>query len=329
MKNTKKSRFNLYEWLYKRDHKEEADDDKDAPRTFLFFFKLFGRNFGRLLSVNLYFTFGNIALILLMLLLGGIIGPHSQAPTSDLFAPLMGASGFADGSPLLAALMSVHGTYAEISVMTPLVITLTVIAGILVAATFGPVMAGLSLNLRSLVKGEPLFMWQDFWHAIKANLRQSIILGIMDIVIIALLIYGTLFYYMNLGASFIINVFFLLTLVMLVFYLFMRKYLYLMLVTFDLSIPKLFKNALIFSMLGLGRNIVSTVACIGVVLLNLMIFFLFIPLGMILPFILTVGICLFIDAYAAWPKIQSIMIDPYVDENGNLVEEDDEEEAEA
>ena len=26
----------------------------------------------------------------------------------------------------------------------------------------------------------------------------------------------------------------------------------------------------------------------------------------------TIGVCLFIDAYAAWPKIQSIMIDPYI-----------------
>lgn len=322
-KNNKKSRFNLYDWLYKRDHKEVADDDQDAPRNFTFFFKLLGRNFGRMLSINLYFVFGNIALFLLLLILSGTIGPHSSAPASDLYAPLQGAALVqemgAESLPTLNVLLAVHGTLTEISVMTPLMITLIVIALVILAATFGPVMTGLAINLRSLVKGEPLFMWSDFWRAIRTNLRQSIILGILDLGILFLLLYGAIFYYQNMGL-FIANVFFLFTLVLIVMYLFMRKYLYLMLVTFELSIPKLFKNALIFSLLGLGRNILSSLGCLAVILFNLFVFVAFLPLGIILPFILTIGICLFIDAYAAWPKIQSIMIDPYVG-----MEEDDEE----
>lgn len=315
MKNNKKSRFNLYDWLYKRNHKEDEDDDKDEPRTFLFFFKLLGRNLGRLLSINLYFVFGNIALFLLLLMLTGAVGPSSSAPASDLYAPLMGTAvatgSLAEGSFAINMLLAIHGTVTEISVMTPLMIGLTIAAVAIFALTFGPVMAGLSLNLRSMVKGEPIFMWGDFWHAIKTNLVQSILLGILDIGIIFLLVYGSVFYYQNMGL-FVFNVFFLFTLVLLVIYLFMRKYLYLMLVTFELSIPKLFKNALIFSILGAGRNIVSTLGCLAVVLINLFVFVTFMPLGLILPFILTIGICLFIDAYAAWPKIQSIMIDPYI-----------------
>lgn len=322
MKKNKKSRFNLYDWLYKRNRKEEEDDDKDEPRTFLFFFKLFGRNIGRLLSINLYFVFGNIALFLLLLILTGAIGPASSAPTSDLFAPLYGAAvateSAAEGSFALNMLLSIHGTLTEISVMTPWMIALTVLAVAIFALTFGPIMTGLSINLRSLVKGDPLFMWSDFWHAIKTNLRQSIILGVMDIGIIFLLIYGAIFYYQNMGV-FVFNVFFLFTLVLFVIYMFMRKYLYLMLVTFELSIPKLFKNALIFSIIGAGRNIVSTLGCLAVILFNLFVFVTFMPLGLILPFILTIGTCLFIDAYAAWPKIQSIMIDPYIG-----MEDDDE-----
>lgn len=315
MKKNKKSRFNLYDWLYKRNRKEEDDDDKDAPRTFLFFFKLFGRNIGRLLSINLYFVFGNIALFMLLLMLTGVVGPSSSAPASDLYAPLMGTAvateSAAEGSFAINMLLAVHGTITEISVMTPLMIALTIVAVAIFALTFGPVMTGLSLNLRSMVKGEPVFMWGDFWHAIKTNLRQSIILGVLDIGIIFLLIYGAIFYYQNMGL-FIFNVFFLFTLALLIIYLFMRKYLYLMLVTFELSIPKLFKNALIFSILGAGRNILSTIGCLAVILLNLFIFVTFMPLGLILPFILTIGTCLFIDAYAAWPKIQSVMIDPYI-----------------
>lgn len=315
MKNNKKSRFNLYDWLYKRNHKEDEDDDKDAPRTFLFFFKLLGRNIGRLLSINLYFVFGNVALFMLLLMLSGVIGPSSSAPASDLYAPLFGTAAAteatAESSFAINMLLSIHGSVTEISVMTPWMIALTITAVVIFALTFGPVMAGLSLNLRSMVKGEPLFMWGDFWHAIKTNLRQSIILGVLDIGILFLLVYGTIFYYQNMGL-FIFNVFFLFTLALFVIYLFMRKYLYLMLVTFELSIPKLFKNALIFSILGAGRNLLSSIGCLAVILLNLFIFVTFMPVGLILPFILTIAVCLFIDAYAAWPKIQSVMIDPYV-----------------
>lgn len=323
MKNKgKKSRLNVYDWFYKRDHKLDADDDRDAPRNLPFFFKLLGRNFSRIFSLNLYFVFGNIALWLLLLILGGVIGPHTPAPASDLFGPLYGAAQFAEGSPVLNTLLSVHGILSETAIMTPFMIVLTVLAILLLVLTYGPVMTGIAINMRNIVRGEPLFMWNDFKHAVRTNLRQSILLGICDLGIIFLLIYGALFYYMNLGTSQMFNVCFLLTLFMLLLYSFMRKYLYLMLVTFELSIPKLFKNALFFSLLGLGRNILSTIGCLLVVFVNWMLLVVFLPLGVILPLMITIGLLLFIDAYAAWPKIQSVMIDPYVDQNGEIVEDE-------
>ncbi len=322
MKKTKKSRLNLYDWFYKRDHKEEADDDRDHPRNFPFFFKLLWRNFSRVFTLNIYFVLGAVGLWLLILLLSGVVGPHSMAPTSDLYAPLLGASSFVETpSPILNLLLSIHGTVTEISVMTPFMKVLTVLAVIILMATFGPVTTGVTYNIRNIVRGEPLFLWQDFWHAIKVNLRQSILLGIIDLSVLALLGYGIFFYYLNLGTADIFGTFFLFTLVLIVFYLMMRKYLYTMLVTFELSIFKLFKNALIFALLGLGRNIIALFGCGFVIFLNFMILTAFFPLGLILPFMITIGLCLFIDIYVAWPKIEATMITPYLDENGDYVED--------
>ena len=322
MKTTKKSRLNLYDWFYKRDHKEDADDDRDAPRNFAFFFKLLFRNFSRVFTLNIYFALGGIGLWLLILLVSGIVGPHSSAPTSDLFAPLYGAAAFVeDPSPILNVLLSVHAQVTEIAVMTPLMITLIVIAVVLLALTFGPVTVGITYNMRNIVRGEPLFLWEDFWHAIKTNLRQSILLGIVDLAILAALVYGVVFYYLNLGGAQVFGTFFLFTLVLIVFYLMMRKYLYTMLVTFELSLFKLFKNALIVAILGLGRNIVSLVGCLFVIFLNWMLFSAFMPLGVIMPFMITIGLCIFIEVYIAWPKIHATMIAPYLDENGNYIEE--------
>lgn len=322
MKKPKKSRFNLYDWFYKRDHKADADDDRDAPRNFLFFFKLLKRNFSRIFTLNIYFALGGIGIWLLLLLLSGVVGPHSYAPTSDLFAPLYGAAQMVeDPSPILNLLMSVHGMVLEISVMTPFMIVLIVLAVLILFATFGPVMTGITYNMRNIVRGEPIFLWQDFWHTIKVNLRQSIILGIIDLCTLGLLVYGIVFYYMNLGTASIFGTFFLFTLVLIAFYLMMRKYLYTMLVTFELSIFKLFKNALIFSLLGLGRNVVALLGCGLVIMLNWMLFTAFLPIGIILPFMITIGLCLYIEVYVAWPKIEATMITPYLDENGEYVEE--------
>lgn len=322
MKKTKKNRLNLYDWFYKRDNKPDADDDRDAPRNFLFFFKLLKRNFSRIFTLNIYFALGGIGIWLLLLLLSGIVGPHSSAPTSDLFAPLFGAAGFVeDPSPLLNLMLSIHATFIEISVMTPFMIALIVAAVVLLCLTFGPVMTGIIYNMRNIVRGEPIFLWQDFWHTIKVNLRQSIILGILDLGILALLGYGVVFYYMNLGTASVFGTFFLFTLVLILIYLMMRKYLYTMLVTFELSIFKLFKNALIFSILALGRNAVAIIGCLIVIVMNWMLFSVFMPLGVIMPFMITIGLCLYIEVYVAWPKIEELMITPYLNDKGEYVEE--------
>lgn len=315
MKSTKKKRFNLYDWLYKRDHKEDADSDKDVPRTFGFFFKLFFRSLGRIFSINLYAVIGCFPILILLFMFSGMVGPSAEAPVSELFGSVMGASALTDGgSPVLNTLLSVHAPLTAVTRITPVMWVIIGLAVVLLCAVFGPVMTGLAVNLRNMVRGEPIFMWSDFWYSLRTNLRQSILLGIVDLAILFLLGYGLIFYYMNLGASLMFNTFFLFTIFIAVIYLFMRKYLYLMLVTFDLSIPKLFKNAVIFSLLGLGRNLISTLGCFLLVVVNLALIYVFLPLAMILPLILTVGACLFMDAYAAWPKIQALMIDPYKNE---------------
>ena len=89
----------------------------------------------------------------------------------------------------------------------------------------------------------------DFWHAVKKNARQGFFFGIFDVIAMVLLAYDIMFFYYNIG-SFIFNVMFYFSLVIAFVYLVMRFYIYLMMVTFDLSIRKLLKNALIFSVMG-------------------------------------------------------------------------------
>ena len=86
-------------------------------------------------------------------------------------------------------------------------------------------------------------------------------------------------------------------------------------VTFDLPIKKLLKNALIFAVVGFKRNICAFIGIALVIIINFMIAVLYVPIGIVLPLIFTISLCSFMAAYAAWPKIKEIMINPYEDEN--------------
>ena len=93
----------------------------------------------------------------------------------------------------------------------------------------------------------------------------------------------------------------------------MRFYTYLMMVTFDMKLGKIFKNALIFTVMGFKRNIL---ALLGMGLLSgifaVLIIFLGqpIPAFYILPFLCLLGFCGFMYTFAAYPVIEKYMIAP-------------------
>ena len=56
--------------------------------------------------------------------------------------------------------------------------------------------------------------------------------------------------------------------------------------------------------------------------INYLLFLVFMPIGIILPFIITPAICAFTSVYCAYPKIKEIMIDPYYKEADEEEEEE-------
>jgi hypothetical protein len=105
-----------------------------------------------------------------------------------------------------------------------------------------------------------------------------------------------------------------------VLYFLMRLYIYLLLITFELSIRKVLKNALIFAVLGIKRNVMAILGLILLIAVQILLFFIFqmTPLGIALPLIVMLlyflGVASFTCTYAAYPVIERYMIDPYVDQ---------------
>ncbi len=306
----RKARFNPFANVNKdRDDIDAEEENLAEHPTLKNFFILLGRKLNRILTVNLLMVAGNFPIFFALFVIGGYLSIHTTSPQYLMFAPLRTAVMF-DPSPATAVLWSVFSKQASVTVLTTgdyILLGLSALA----ILTFGPVRVGVTYIHRNTVRGEPVFIWHDFWHTIRRNLRQALVFGVMDLVIIGVILYDIVFFNLNYGASMMIDIMFFMSLMLGLLYAFMRTYIYLMIVTFDLSIFKMFKNALYFTVLGVKRNFMALLGIVFVLMVNYLLLVVFPPLGILLPLVMVPSICIFMGVYAAFPKIKEIMIDPY------------------
>ena len=290
--------------------------------SFKNFFKYYGRSITKLLNTNLMFTLLCLPVFSLFFAIAGFTNLSAPAASGTLFGPVRSAIISGNINPVTMSLFGAVGVQTDQSVR--LTIPTLIFFGIaaLIIFTWGYANTGMFYVIRNLQKGEPVFMFADFKQTIKQNKLQSLLLGIIDLAIIGLTFYDLQFFAINSSLSSMYSVMFWICIFIGIMYLIMRVYLYLMLVTFDLSIYKMFKNGLIFVFIGLKRNIPAILGMLLVIAFNVFIFIGFLPVGIVLPFVLTFATCAYIGVYAAYPKIKEIMIDPYYNENGEETEEE-------
>ena len=251
-------------------------------------------------------------------------GPTTPSQTGVLAPTLFGAE-LISSSPAVSLMQSIYGMTVHLPIHGSYVYIVIAAVLLVLAAIWGWLNVGSTHILRSMVRGEPIFMWSDFFYAIKRNLKQGFFMGLLDFIIIGVLGFD-IFYFSGISGSFGQDMMFFCAIGLAVIYIFMRYYIYLMLITFDLSIFKMLKNALIFTTLGIKRNIVATLGVVLMAVINIILAILFIPIGIIVPLILPLIYFLpfsaFMTAYAAYPNIKKYMIDPQIaSEESDLEEE--------
>lgn len=319
----KKIRLNPFDLFYGRDGKgvrkgfELNVMKKPGIKNF---FKLLRFKLNHIFTVNLYFVFGNFPLAFLLIALA-YTTTQAVAPNNVMYSAIEAINRF-DPSPVNAALLDLFGQPASVSHFTTASFVFMGLS-LLVIFTWGPVNAATAYIIRNLMRGEPVFLWQDFWYSVKRNVKQAIIFGIIDILMIAMLAYDIMIYRLNVATLDLGLFMFIISCGMAIIYFFARMYIYPMMVTFDLSIFKLIKNGLIFAILGIKRNIMALLGVLAIVILDLWLIQVYMPLGLILPFFIFFGLMWYICIYCAYPKIKEVMIDPYYNE----VEIEDGEEA--
>ncbi|MBE6666362.1 MAG: hypothetical protein E7603_09140 [Ruminococcaceae bacterium] len=303
----KKKRRGLFSG-YEKDGKGIDKDDVITKYDFLSFFKLYFRRFIKLIWVNALYIVGNFPIFFLLLAISGIFSDVGVTPSSEVF-PVINGIHIASGelTPSFASLFGIHGqmvpVYAD-TVVTYILYGLSALA----IFTFGPVNAACTYIVRNLVKGEHVFMWDDFKSTIKSSWKQSLPMGILDLIMLAMCTYALYLYYYNYANYYMM---FYPMLLVFILYIFMRFYIYTLMVTFDLKFFQIIKNAAIFTLLGFGRNFLLFCGCVMLVMFTIWLGTLFVPLAVISIFMVLFSGCAYMGMYAAWPKIQKYMIDPY------------------
>ncbi|MGN0665971.1 MAG: YesL family protein [Huintestinicola sp.] len=184
--------------------------------------------------------------------------------------------------------------------------------------TIGPAIAGMTRVLRLYSLDKNAFLWHDFWRGFSENWKQSLPLGLIDLVscvslVCALEVYpalgtqsgNTVLFY----ALCAISVSFVLTIFMMNFFAFP------MIVATDLSFGNILKNSFYLTCIGLKKNLLTLIWVALVIVLTVVLFFIHSSTLILIP-VWTLSFVGFIITYNSYPLIQKYVIDPFYREKG-------------
>ena len=239
------------------------------------YFKILGRKLGLIIKANLLFCGVNIILILALL--------------SPLFSLLIGTvQGTSDPEILYYA-----NILSAKQLMSPI--------PFLILALFAPTFAGLTYLCRNFARQEHVFLVSDFFEHTKKNWKQSIVAGL----ILSTLLYLYLtafFFYWNTG-SILLRAFISILGILLIY---MSFYIFPQIVTFRLSLVKIFKNAMIFAIANLPRN---TLVFVALAVLHILLILGVPIIWLILMAFFLISFSTYTVNFVTWTVISKYMID--------------------
>lgn len=225
--------------------------DPDAPqkRSFFRFFDIFFRKFWKFIKINLLYVLVSIPTFALVFFLSGIISNSflSMNGTEEMFRSI--------AEQIAQASENAGGADYQYSV---LVVTFDLFIRLIISYLFmtlwgmGPATAGITYILRNFAREEHAWLWSDFKSSFKNNFKQSLIVFVIDIVVFLLLYTAFVVYSQMTGALSMLKYF---IVVIAIIYTIMHFYIYPMMVTFDLKLKDLYRNALIFALGKLPSNL--------------------------------------------------------------------------
>lgn len=274
----------------KKFYKPGPGVEKDEPQKIapVRFFELYGRKFWKYLELNLVYF-----LILLPVIMYIYVFVYQNSVEALEAAGIV----LGDIYTLILHLSMMYFEYVPVFIQIILLVASII--------CYGPAKAGMTYVLRNFTNERHSWL-SDMFDKAKENFRQGLFFGILDI-IVCLVVFYNLAYANGEGMMRIAKY---LSILFFIFYGFMKRYIYQMIVTVNLSVFDIFKNAWLLSFIGIFRNVgVSLVNCVlwvGTIILIITFSMLEIPILACLIFSFTS----YLGVFATYPLIKKYLVDP-------------------
>lgn len=207
--------------------------EKDSPKKkgLSLFYELLFRKFWRLLQLNLLYIVTLLPTFAVVFVLSGMI-----------------SNKIAVDPTLLPGLSLDTVTAARVSVTADLLTRLIVSILFTILWGGGPATAGFVYILRSYVQENPVFLLSEYFGRVKSNFGQALAVWVIDVIIFVAMCYAYCFYGALPGILYVLKY---VILVLAFFYTLIHQFLYHLLITYKLSIVKLYKNSALFALSSL------------------------------------------------------------------------------
>lgn len=224
-------------------------DEKQKHRFFIFFDVIF-RKFAKFVQLNTIYVLFSLPYLFLLYWYSPLNATTLSYITNAGIGEYINAMPFEDR--------------AAFDVILRLIFTLTI--GIMWGA--GPVSAGCSYVMRNFAREQHAWVFSDFWEHLKKNLKQSVVVLLIDIAMLYLSLTAFNFYshQYTLKPD---NMFLIvqgILVVILFIYTFMHFYIYQLMVSYEGGIKNLYQNAMMFALAKFPQNIVLTVGVFAIIL---------------------------------------------------------------
>lgn len=254
------------------------------------FFEIFVRKFSKLVQLNLIFVMPTIVACVLMFLI-------YLSPTHFVIS--------------ISGITQMDG-WATFVAPLPIIL-------------LAPFTAGLTIVTRNFAREEHAFVWSDFWDAVKANWKYFLLNGFICYLVFTLLGFAVIYYYNMAATQWFYYIPLWMCVVVALVFLFAQYYLPVMFVTFDLKFTHAYKNALIFTAAGFGRNILITVIWVAllIILLNVPLLNITLLAYILLFLFIMFSFTSFLINFTVYPVIDRYLIQPYKRMQEGKEEEED------
>ncbi|MBQ8623713.1 MAG: DUF624 domain-containing protein [Oscillospiraceae bacterium] len=181
----------------------------------------------------------------------------------------------------------------------------------LLAAFIGPALCGFMKILRNISCERPVFIWHDYWKAFKANFKQGIVMGFIDSVFIIAISFAFPVYFSLAEQSNVFYIPFAVCLIVSLIFLMMHFYIYLLIVSTNLSLWKIIKNSFLLTAIDVKISFINLAVTVLLVL----------AIAMFWPYTSFVFVVIpsflgLMYAFNCFPIIRKYVIQPYYDERG-------------